>query len=156
VLEVLPAQLPWWVAGPAIGLTVAVLYAVGNLRMGVSGAWVQLMLVVRRRPATEPWRVVFLVGLVGGAGLAGLLGDVRLHGIGPLDDLLPWPVLVVVLVAAGLAIGYGARWARGCTSGHGLAGCAAGSPGSLLATSVFFGAGVAITWALHLLTGGAW
>ena len=156
MLEVLPAQLPWWVAGPGIGLTVAALYALGNLRMGVSGAWAQLLLVSRRRPATETWRLWFLGGLVGGAALAAVLGQVRLRGLGPLGDLMPWPVLVVVLLVSGLALGYGARWAGGCTSGHGLAGCSAGSRGSLVATAVFFGVAVAVTWALHLVSGGRW
>jgi HD domain len=48
-----------------------------------------------------------------------------------------------------------ARWAGGCTSGHGLSGCAAGSPDSLAATATFFAVAVAVTFAARALSGGA-
>ena len=54
-----------------------------------------------------------------------------------------------------LALGYGARWAGGCTSGHGLSGCAVASPDSLVTTATFFSVAVLVTLALHALTGGA-
>lgn len=80
----------------------------------------------------------FLGGLVvGAAAYAVLSTDVGVHGYGALSDLLPVAVLLLVLLLAGLAIGYGARWAGGCTSGHGISGCSVGSPGSLATTAVF-------------------
>jgi uncharacterized membrane protein YedE/YeeE len=54
----------------------------------------------------------------------------------------------LVLVAGGVLVGFGTRMSGGCTSGHGLSGCARMQPGSLLATAVFFGAGVAISFLL--------
>jgi uncharacterized protein len=54
----------------------------------------------------------------------------------------------------GVALGYGSRWAGGCTSGHGMSGCAAGSPDSLVMTATFFSVAVLVTLALHALTGG--
>jgi len=68
---------------------------------------------------------------------------------------VPAVVLLPVLAAGDLALGYGARWAEGCTSGHGLSGCAAGSPDSLAATAILFAVAVAVTFAAHALTGGA-
>jgi uncharacterized membrane protein YedE/YeeE len=65
------------------------------------------------------------------------------------------PLLVPLLLLVGLAMGYGARWAGGCTSGHGISGCSAGSPESLVATGTFFGVAVAVTLVVHALTGGA-
>lgn len=35
----LGSQLPWWVAGPAIGACVVALYGLANAGLGVSGAW---------------------------------------------------------------------------------------------------------------------
>lgn len=92
--------------------------------------------------------------VAGAAAYAVLSTDVGLRAYGALSDALPVPALVVVLLLAGLAIGYGARWA-GCTSGHGISGCSVGSPGSLATTAVFFGVAVAVavTLALHALTG---
>jgi uncharacterized membrane protein YedE/YeeE len=93
--------------------------------------------------------------MVGGAALAALLGPaVHLHGYGRLSALLPPVLLVPLLLLVGVALGYGARWAGGCTSGHGLSGCAAGSPDSLVMTATFFSVAVLVTLVLHALTGG--
>ena len=153
--HLIPAQLPWWLAGPGIGLCVVAMYGLANARLGVSGGWLQVLAAARGREVTEPWRIWFLGGLVAGAVLAALVGTGRVHGYGALGDLLPEPVLALVLLLSGLAIGYGARWAGGCTSGHGISGCSAGSPESFAATATFFGVAVAVTLVLHALTGGS-
>ena len=155
MVHLLPPQLPWWVAGPCIGLCVVALYALANVKLGVSGGWLQLVLLAQRRRVTEAWRLWFTGGVVGGAVLAAFLGAGHVSGYGRLSAVLPAPVLAGVLLVVGLLIGYGARWAGGCTSGHGISGCAAGSPESLAATSTFFGVAIAVTFAVHLLTGGA-
>jgi uncharacterized membrane protein YedE/YeeE len=62
--------------------------------------------------------------------------------------------LVVTLFVGGVLIGFGARWAGACTSGHGLTGCATRSRGSLVAVVTFMVTAVAVTFLLHLLTGG--
>ena len=153
--DVLPAQLPWWVAGPGIGLCVVALYALAGVKLGVSGGWLQLVALLERRPMNEPWRLWFVGALIVGAGLASALGTGHVSGYGALSDALPAPVLAVVLLAVGVLIGYGARWAGGCTSGHGISGCSAGSPESLAATSTFFGVAIVVTLVVHLLSGGA-
>ena len=155
MLNVIPDQLPWWVAGPGIGLCVVALYGLSNLKLGVSGGWLQLLLVLERRPLTEPWRLWFIGGLVGGAVLAAVLGTGRTHGYGSLADSLNAPALLAVLLVVGLLIGYGARWAGGCTSGHGISGCSAGSPESFAATSTFFGVAIVVTFVVHFISGGA-
>ena len=154
VLDLLPAQLPWWVTGPGVGLCVVALYGLAGARLGVTGAWLATIAPVEGwRP--EPWRAPFLAAMVGGSLSFAVLGSgVQLVGYGDLSHLLPVPVLLPVLLLVGVALGYGARWAGGCTSGHGLAGCPAGSPDSLVATATFFGVAVAVAWALHLVTGG--
>ncbi|HEX8971593.1 YeeE/YedE family protein [Oryzihumus sp.] len=155
MLHVLPHQLPWWVAGPGIGLCVVAMYGLANVKLGVSGGWLQLLFALQGRRVTEPWRIWFNTGLVVGAVLAGVLGSTALHGYGALEGALPAYLLVPVLLSVGVAIGYGARWAGGCTSGHGLSGCSVGSPESLAATGTFFGVAVLVTLGLHALTGGA-
>ena len=52
---------------------------------------------------------------------------------GVLGLAAPLAILVPALFAGGVLIGYGARWAGGCTSGHGIAGIPAWSAGSLVA-----------------------
>lgn len=51
----------------------------------------------------------------------------------------------VVLLFAGLLVGFGARLAGGCTTGHSLVGVPQLQKGSLLSTVVFFATGVAVT-----------
>jgi hypothetical protein len=155
MLQVIPDQLPWWVAGPGVGLCVVALYALAGVKLGVSGGWLQLVHALQGRPLTEPWRVWFLGGLVGGAVLAAALGTGQVDGYGALSGALPAPLLVPVLLGCGGLIGYGARWAGGCTSGHGISGCSAGSPDSFAATATFFSVATAVTFAVHLLSGGA-
>ena len=152
----LPDQLPWWVAGPGLGACVVAMYATANRKLGVSGGWLQVVFAGTGRPVTEPWRLWFngglIVGAVGGA-VAGA-GRAATH-YGALGAALPAPARVVVLLAVGVMIGFGARWAGGCTSGHGLSGCAVGSPDSLLATTVFFAVAVASSFLVHWVSGGA-
>jgi uncharacterized membrane protein YedE/YeeE len=52
-------------------------------------------------------------------------------------------------------MGVGARWAGGCTSGHGISGSSALSPASLVATVTFMGVAIALALVFNLLTGGA-
>lgn len=155
MLHVIHDQLPWWPAGPGVGLCVVALYALANVKLGVSGGWLQLTLLLQGRGTTEPWRLWFTGGLVAGAFLAAALGAGRVSGYGALSRHLPVAVLVVVLVAVGVLIGYGARWAGGCTSGHGISGCSAGSPESFAATGTFFLVAIVVTVVVHLASGGA-
>jgi uncharacterized protein len=154
--DVLPDQLPWWVAGPAIGLCVVAMYGLLNVKLGVSGGWLQLIFLARGQRVTEGWRIWFNGGLVGGALVAAALGTgASAAGYGDLGDALGPAVLGPVLITVGILMGYGARWAGGCTSGHGISGCSAGSPESLVATATFFAVAVVVTLGLNVATGGA-
>jgi hypothetical protein len=53
----------------------------------------------------------------------------------------------------GVLVGFGTRFAGGCTSGHGLVGCALFSARSLVATGSFFGTAIAVTLALEAFGG---
>lgn len=154
--DVLPVPLPWYVVGPLMGLIVAGLYTVTNRHLGVSGAYVQFVDGARGR-SIEVWRLWFLGGTILGAALVALLGGYPQAGLGygALGEYLPTPALLGVLLLGGTLIGFGARWAGACTSGHGLTGCATGSRGSMVAVLTFVVTAVAVTFLLHLLTGGA-
>lgn len=156
-MAILPDRLPWFVAGPLIGLCVVALYALANQRMGVTTSYAQFVVLFRDRFKIEAWRLWFFAGLAGGALVAAFLrgGPAPSLGYGGLGIFLPLAVLIPVLFIAGVFIGWGARWAGGCTSGHGISGTASLSPASLAATATFMGSAVVVTFLLHLLTGGA-
>jgi uncharacterized protein len=66
------------------------------------------------------------------------------------------PVLVLTLLAGGLLIGFGTRYAGGCTSGHAISGLSNLQLPSLIAVCGFFAGGLIMThlifpWLLPLL-----
>lgn len=152
---VLPAQLPWFVVGPLIGLLVAGFYALANRPIGVSGAYVQVMGSLRGR-RVERWRIWYFAGIFAGGLFAALLrgGPALTLEYGALGASVPLALLVPLLFVAGLIMGYGAGLAGGCTSGHGLCGIAVLSPASLAATASFMATAVIVTGTLHFVSGG--
>lgn len=110
-----------------------------------------------RTPDTAPIHVLFFAGLALGGALSALLGGTfaltaGLHGALFTQIFGASPLVrTLVLFAGGLLIGAGTRMAGGCTSGHGLCGVSQFQAGSLLATAAFFGAGVALSFALGAL-----
>ncbi|HEX6498070.1 MAG TPA: YeeE/YedE thiosulfate transporter family protein [Micromonosporaceae bacterium] len=56
--------------------------------------------------------------------------------------------MVGVLFLGGILVGFGTRLAGGCSSGHGLSGCGRLRPVSLVATAVFFGTAVVVSFLL--------
>jgi uncharacterized membrane protein YedE/YeeE len=155
VLHVLPVPLPWYIVGPMMGFSVVGLYAIANLHLGVTGAYVQFVDYARGRPI-QVWRLWFLAGLLIGALVVALLASSPQLGLsyGLLGRLLPLGLLVPFLFVGGICIGYGARWCGACTSGHALSGCSTRSPGSFVASMTFFATAVGFTFVLHVLTGG--
>lgn len=155
MFHVLLVPLPWYLVGPMMGLSVVGLYALANLHLGVTGAYVQLVDYARRRPI-QHWRLWFLGGVILGSLLVAIAGSSPQFGLGygALGHLLPFWLLVPVLFFGGLLIGFGARWAGACTSGHAVSGCATRSPGSYVAAMTFFITAVVVTLALHGVTGG--
>jgi hypothetical protein len=55
---------------------------------------------------------------------------------------------IALLFVGGLLVGFGTRLAGGCSSGHGLSGCGRLRPVSIVATAVFFGTAVAVSFLL--------
>jgi uncharacterized protein len=108
-----------------------------------------------RGRGVEQWRLWFLAGTIAVAALIAMLGGSPQAGLGwgVLGDELSLPALIVALLAGGVLIGYGARWAGGCTSGHGITGCSVRSKGSLVAVMTFMLTAVGLTLLLHELTG---
>lgn len=126
------------------------------------------------------WNIVFALGLVGGGFIAhyflqsdtavgiseATISDLQAMGIGhPGARMLPeeifsWENLftlkgMVVLVLGGFMVGFGARYAGGCTSGHAIMGLSNLQVPSLIAVAGFFAGGLIMThfFLPHLLGG---
>jgi len=128
--------------GVLIGLSAA-LFVLLNVRVaGISGILGGLL-----RPARGDiaWRLAFLGGMVAAPALWALLR--------------PLPALSIAagtpsLVAAGLLVGLGTRYAGGCTSGHGVCGISRLSPRSVVATLSFMATGFLTVGVMRHLIGG--
>jgi hypothetical protein len=108
------------------------------------------------RPVIE-WQWMLVAGVAVGALVsAALAGDLALRwvpetwaaafGAGPI-------VRLVVAFLGGTAMGFGARWAGGCTSGHGISGALLLSVASWIAVVCFFIGGVATAMVLYGVIG---
>ncbi|KAJ56321.1 hypothetical protein ACMU_05075 [Actibacterium mucosum KCTC 23349] len=130
------------IGGLIIGLGAA-LYLLGNGRiMGASG-------IIGGLVDGSDWgdwlgRTLFLVGLIGAPWLA-----LTLTGTQGTTNITSNPV---VIVAAGVLVGFGARLANGCTSGHGVCGISRFSLRGIGATAFYlFAGGVTVLLFKHIL-----
>jgi hypothetical protein len=91
------------------------------------------------------WRLLFLAGLVGGAALHYFF----LGGAPSARHAFPaW-----LLALGGLLVGFGTSLGSGCTSGHGVCGIGRLSPRSLVATLIFVGVAMIVTFVVRRLAG---
>lgn len=157
-MEFLAERSPWFVAGPLLGLLVAGLLWAVNRPLGALGGYVDLLAWLRGPSGGVRSPVFFLVGTVIG-GLLSAFASGGFHptsGYGTFDARFGTDVVgrSVLLAASGIVMGFGARAASGCTSGHGVCGTALGSPRSWVATATFMAVAVAVTNGIALLLRG--
>ena len=107
--------------------------------------------------ATTPWTVhlVFLLSmLVGSLLTAYMYGqfEIRLDLSDVHSEIFgtTWEVWVALL-AGGMMVGFGTQMAGGCTSGHGLSGCARLIPASILATVVFMVSAIFLSMLMEVM-----
>jgi uncharacterized membrane protein YedE/YeeE len=146
----LHSQLPWWIGGPILGLCVVAMRWLMNERLGVMGAWSDVVdTVAARRLSFGPFGWMLLGLVAGAAAFALLAGGPDFHGYGWLTATFTGTggtlLVVGILFACGVLIGLGTMIAGGCTSGNGLSGNAMASPASLVATMSFFATGIVVT-----------
>lgn len=149
--DTLDSTLPWWIAGPVLGLVIISLLALANKRFGIVGGVTDLVEGSAEGKGLRSWRSLLLVGVVvGGLAytvLAGAPDAGRAYSW--LDGHLSLGGETVLLFAAGLLIGVGARTAGGCTSGHGLTGSALASPASIASMMTIMATAVGTTFLLE-------
>jgi uncharacterized membrane protein YedE/YeeE len=132
------------------------LLALTNVRMGVLGGVSDLVERALGRVPAVGWKGWFVIGIVLGALLFRALAGAATTGSGgALESLLGTSTGLGVflgLVVAGALIGFGAKWAGGCTSGNGLSGASFGSPGGIAAMVTFMATAIAGTLVIGALT----
>jgi hypothetical protein len=118
------------------------------------------------------WNLIFVAGILlggvvavqflGGGGPTGISAatkaDLQALGLSDFSGLVPpalfsWSSLttlpgLLVIVGGGFLVGFGARYAGGCTSGHAITGLATLQVPSLIAVVGFFAGGLVATYVL--------
>ena len=136
----LSAYLPALTGGILIGAAAVILMLCNGRIAGISGM-VRGLLARDRTQAFE--HLVFLASLVAGAALVE-------HWTGRVPQDRPdFPAWMLGL--AGVLVGVGTSYARGCTSGHGVCGLARFSLRSLVAVLVFLSVAIATTFVVRHL-----
>jgi uncharacterized membrane protein YedE/YeeE len=153
---------PYWV-GVGIGILSWIAFVLSDKPIGVSTAYAQtsgmIEKAVQGRQVKEKayyreyvpqisWTWMLVVGLVFGAFVSAVTsGDFRLEWVPVLwegkfgySPIIRW----AVAFSGGVVLGIGARWADGCTSGHGISGTLQLIVSSWIAVICFFIGGVVI------------
>jgi uncharacterized membrane protein YedE/YeeE len=168
MLELLFA--PRWspyLAGAGIGVLMILAFLLSNRPIGCSTAYLKARGMIGRLWAREQigrheyyrkftpavdWQFMIVPGIVIGSFVAAWIsGAFAIEVIPPFwaeqfgDSV---PLRWAVGLAGGILLGFGSRWAGGCTSGHGIGGNIQLSIASMLASAGFFAGGILVALAL--------
>lgn len=149
-------RCPWYIAGPLIGVLLVAFRVALNKPFGMLGGFIEIVEKKGAWPRFGVSAYVVLGTILGGAIYAILSAgyEPTLTYTSAAGFLPAQPVLaVLVLLLAGAVMGFGARLAGGCTSGHGLTGMSLGSPASIAATITFFATAVVLANLISWISG---
>ena len=158
---------PYWV-GVGIGILSWIAFVLSDKPIGVSTAYAQtsgMLEKILQGPQVEAkayyreyvpkvsWTWMLVVGLLAGAFVSAITaGDFQLQWVPPLwenkfgySPVIRW----AAAFSGGVVLGIGARWADGCTSGHGISGTLQLVVSSWIAVICFFISGVVIAHIIY-------
>jgi uncharacterized protein len=147
--------LTWLISKKAIGCSTSFVRTAGMIEKLVRGKQVEDEPYYQEVKPTVDWQWMLVMGMVVGALISSLLsGDfgwqwvptrwATAFGADPLHRTL-------VAVVGGVLLGFGARWAGGCTSGHGISGTMQLAVSSWISAICFFVGGIAMAQILFSL-----
>lgn len=144
---------PWYIAGPLIGLTVPLLLFLSGRSLGISSSFRHYCSILLPKSTldyirnndwrAESWNLIFVAGIIVGAFIAAHF----LSAVTPqfLPESYHSASGVVKLLVGGILVGFGTRYANGCTSGHTIMGLSNLQWPSLIASIGFFVGGLIMT-----------
>jgi uncharacterized membrane protein YedE/YeeE len=153
MIDAIMQPWPWWIAGPLLGLMVPLLLIFAGKNFGISGSFRDFAAICAPRTKISylnyDWRKnAWKIFLAGGVVLGGFAGNYLLsyEPVTFLPEIYFSIPGVIFLALGGLMIGFGTRYAGGCTSGHSIMGMSSLQLPSLIATICFFIGGLIMTW----------
>ncbi len=116
--------------GLLIGLSVALFFILNGRMIGISG--IASNFIVSKKNRIENF--LFLIGLISGPLIYNLISGNEIN--------ISISSSVILLIIAGILVGFGTRLSNGCTSGHGISGISRFSIRSIIATITFMLVGI--------------
>ena len=116
--------------GLLIGLSVALFFILNGRMIGISG--IASNFLVSKDNRIENF--LFLIGLILGPLIYNLITNKEIN--------ISISSSVILLIIAGILVGFGTRLSNGCTSGHGISGISRFSIRSIIATITFMLVGI--------------
>jgi uncharacterized membrane protein YedE/YeeE len=147
--------LTWLISKKPIGCSTSFARSAGMIEKLIRGKQVEEKPYYQEVKPTIDWQWMLVVGMVVGALISSLLsGDFGWQWIPDRwAAAFGTNVLLRVLVAlvGGILLGFGARWAGGCTSGHGISGTMQMAVSSWISAICFFVGGIIMAQILFAL-----
>ena len=146
-------NLDWLLYGILIGLFVPIILLLGNKQFGISSSLQNVCLALIPRTKSifsiddikkNDWKFYFVMGII--------LGSVFATNLFSVEDISYLPAKyyslegLIILFIGGILVGFGTRYANGCTSGHSITGLSLLKFSSLIATISFFIGGLIYTF----------
>jgi len=175
LIEILEQPWPWYVSGPLLGLIVPLLLVFGNKQFGVSASFRHLCSATGIKSVDYfnydwkkkgTWQLLFVLGIILSGVFVGYFiqletGSLSVEAVDQfakkgVEISTFFPVVTFsftggfwwVLILGGWLIGFGSRYAGGCTGGHAITGLSTLSLASLISVVGFFVGGVISTYVL--------
>ena len=146
---------PWWVSGILIGIMPLLLFWSAGKAFGISTSLQHIGSICTPNSSLdylrkndwrkEIWNLIFVAGLFVGGFVAAQFLSAEPPKILP-PELFSGVGGFIRLAVGGLLVGFGTRYAGGCTSGHTITGISTLNLPSLIATAAFFVGGLVMTW----------
>lgn len=144
---------PWYVTGPLIGLMVPALLLLSGKSFGISSSFRDICAISSPKSKLPylqyDWRnYKWRIFLVGGVVIGGFIGNHLLSAepVPFLPDMYYSLKGILFLAIGGILVGFGTRYADGCTSGHTIMGISNLQLSGLIASISFFIGGLIMTW----------
>lgn len=152
-------SLPWYIGGPLIGLMVPLLLILIDKQLGVSSAFrfagsyvLPKVPYFKYNRKADQWQAQFAFGIVL---TALILSNFGFRTSPEIDSTKSYGLLAKqiyslnnwwVFLLGGIALGFGSRYANGCTAGHCIMGNALFTVNSFVTTLAFFCGGLFVTF----------
>ena len=138
----------WLVSNEPIGCSTSFSRIAGMIERLFRGKKVEQKIYYQEVKPEMDWQMMLVIGIVIGALISSLLaGDFRWQWIPSVwslnfgDDIV---IRLIVALIGGILLGFGARWADGCTSGHGISGTMQLAVSSWISAICFFIGGILV------------